>query len=195
MLKRITLMAAAVLFGAGLVALAAHRPGPAVFVQPDDEELSQRSACPRGTPESKGAAALAMIAYPWDSLGYRFVFEGPKRGFLAVTNTGTKTIEVYVRQCQGVDQLATVVGHEIGHAIDDRYLSPADREQVQRYRGYSPREWYGCNRCTDYATPAGDFAEAVAYIIAPPGRFRSLLAGPPGDGAQREAIEQYLRRR
>lgn len=164
------------------------------FSQPGDDQAST-SRCTAGSPTLRGQAALLLIDYPWERLGYRFAFEPGRKGFLAITNTGTKVITLYVRRCQGVDELAHTLAHEVGHAIDDRYFTGADRAQIAAYRGYAGVAWYpSCNACSDYSSGAGDWAEVAAQLIGPPGRFRSRLNGPPGAGAQRDAMAAYIER-
>jgi hypothetical protein len=52
--------------------------------------------------------------------------------------------------------------------------------------------WYGCDGCTDYRSPAGDWAEVFAYWLAGPGDFRSQM-GPPPDAAHMALIAQLYR--
>jgi hypothetical protein len=48
-------------------------------------------------------------------------------------------------------------------------------------RGIDPRTpWYGCSRCADFATPAGDFAEVYAQWATGASSNRSQLSGDPG---------------
>jgi hypothetical protein len=163
------------------------------FIQIDPDAQPATAQCPSGTPTQKGQEAVTLVTYPWEQLDYRVEFLGPRSGYLAITNTGTKTISLYVRSCQSVNELAHTMAHEFGHAIDDRYNTEADRAQIQLYRGIIPaRPWFGCSSCTDYATPAGDFAEVFAYMHSPPGRFRSQLNGPPGPPEQLAAMEQFF---
>lgn len=47
-------------------------------------------------------------------------------------------------------------------------------------RGLSPSSsWWPCNRCTDFSSPAGDFAEVFATWLVGPADFRGHLKGPP----------------
>lgn len=162
-----------------------------VYDQPNEEPATTN--CPTGTPVERGIQALELIKYPWRNLNYTVEFLYGKPGYLAITNTGTKHIKLFVRPCQFVDELANTLAHEFGHAVDDRYNTEADRAQIQLFRGYSTsRAWFGCNGCTDFATPAGDFAEVFAFMHGPPGRFKSKLNGPPGSPEQRAAMEQFF---
>jgi hypothetical protein len=47
-------------------------------------------------------------------------------------------------------------------------------------RGIDPSTpWFGCDRCTDFKTPAGDFAETFALLLLGPGHFSGRIAPPP----------------
>lgn len=149
----------------------------AIYTQ-DDTGMAANTTCAKGTPQQKGTQAQELVTYPWRDLNYTVSFLGPRKGILALTHTGRKTIEVYVRGCQSVTSVAGVFAHEVGHALDDRLMTPDERGEYLAVRGISG-EWFGCNRCTDFATPAGDFAEVFSFIHAPPHEFRSKMAGPP----------------
>jgi hypothetical protein len=74
--------------------------------------------------------------------------------------------------------LRHVIGHEPGHAYDTAHLTPATRRAWQLARGIPvTTPWYGCSGCTDFATPAGDFAEVYAQWASGSGTNDSELAG------------------
>lgn len=79
---------------------------------------------------------------------------------------------------------ARVLGHEIGHAVDFSRMGDERRREWMELRSLSG-PWYGCWGCTDFGTPAGDWAEAVGHTItgglAP---WRSQLGPPPDPTAQ-----------
>ena len=52
-------------------------------------------------------------------------------------------------------------------------------------------EWFGCDECSDYATPAGDFAEVFEYWLLGPGDFRSQM-GPPPSSEQLELLSHLF---
>jgi hypothetical protein len=92
----------------------------------------------------------------------------------------TKTIEVYARPADDVQTLASDIAHELGHAIDLTYNTAASRADWKRARGIDPATpWFGCNRCSDYSTPAGDFAETFSLLLLSPGNFRGRIAPRP----------------
>jgi hypothetical protein len=50
-------------------------------------------------------------------------------------------------------------------------------------RGINPKTpWFGCSGCTDFNTPAGDFAETFAFLLLGPGNFSGKIASAPAEG-------------
>lgn len=132
--------------------------------------------------ESVGQAALAMIDYPLEPLGWTVSFLPGRSGYLGLAIGPERRIEIYVRPSHGVTDVAHTLAHEIGHAVDLTYGSNYRRAEYRRMRGFSPDvTWFGCDECSDYATPAGDFAEVFEYWLLGGGDYRSQLAGPPDD--------------
>ncbi len=130
--------------------------------------------------EATGQAALARIDYPVESLGWTIAFLPGRPGFLGLAIGEKRRIEIYVRSDHGVDDVTHTLAHEIGHAVDLTYGTGYRRREYRRMRGLSSDgAWFGCNSCSDYATPAGDFAEVFEYWLLGGGDFRSELAGPP----------------
>ena len=129
----------------------------------------------------RAGAVLRGLDYPWQRLGFSIAFLGPRRGALGAAFLEERRIEIYVRPEQGQLELAHVIAHEIGHAVDFTYGTPDRRAEWMRLRGLDPAwPWPACPGCPDYATPAGDFAEVFAYWLAGPGSgFKGRLAGPP----------------
>lgn len=130
--------------------------------------------------ETVGQAALATIDYPIDSLGWSIRFLPGRSGVLGLAIGPKRRIEIYVRPTHGVSDVAHTLAHEIGHAVDLTYGTAYRRDEYSRMRGLSAdAKWFGCDHCTDYATPAGDFAEVFEYWLLGAGDFRSQLLGPP----------------
>jgi hypothetical protein len=125
-------------------------------------------------------SALELISIPWQGLGYEIVFMPPRSGFRAMTLPGQHRIEVYARPQDDLDLLAYDIAHEIGHAVDLRYNTAETRRQWMQLRGIDPATaWFGCDRCSDYNTPAGDFAETFALLLRGPKYFRGRIAARP----------------
>ncbi len=134
------------------------------------------------TIQERGEAALALISYPWPELGYRVIFTGGRAGVLGETNSTMRTITIYIRDGQTSLQLARTIAHEMGHALDFSHTTIAEARQYLAVRGlnYDVRDWYPtCDGCTDFGSPAGDFAETFAYYLFGPGDFRSLIGAEP----------------
>ncbi len=118
--------------------------------------------------------------FPWQQLKYEIVFLGPKRGYRAMTISSKQRIEIYVRTGDDSQMLAYDIAHELGHAIDLTLNTKESRKKWMEARGIKPSTpWFGCDRCSDYNTPAGDFAETFAYLLLGPGYFYSRIAPAP----------------
>jgi hypothetical protein len=128
----------------------------------------------------RGARVLASLHYPWQRLGYRVEFLPAKAGYLGQTDFDDRVVEIYVRIAESDLVLAHSIAHELGHVLDFTRGSAATRALYLSTRGLGRSlAWFGCSGCTDFRTPAGDWAEVFAYWLAGPGDFRSELAGPP----------------
>ena len=124
--------------------------------------------------------ALALIDFPWKQLEYEIVFLPARRGFRAMTIQKERRIEIYVRPADDTGLLAYDIAHELGHAIDFSHNTHEIRRKWMELRGIdSATPWFGCNRCTDYSTPAGDFAETFALLLLGPEHFSSRIAPKP----------------
>jgi hypothetical protein len=125
-------------------------------------------------------AVLSLIHYPWEDLGFSIVFLGSRLGYRAMTLTGRRRIEIYVRPGEGLMSQAYDLAHELGHAFDLKKNDGARRRKWCELRGIKPNTpWFGCDACPDYGTPAGDLAETFAYLLLGPGNFHSTMAPQP----------------
>ena len=137
-------------------------------------------------------SALGLLQIPWKQLGYQIVFMPPRAGFRAMTLPAKHRIEVYARPQDDLDLLAYDIAHELGHAIDVTYNTTATRRQWMQLRGIQAgTAWFGCDRCSDYNTPAGDFAETFALMLCGPKYFRGRIAEKPTP-EQVSALAQLL---
>src|SRR4051812_27225753 len=115
-------------------------------------------------------AALVLISFLWQELHYDIVFRPPQRGVRAMIFPGVRRIEIYARPQDETRLIAYDIAHELGHAIDMTLNTDDTRRQWREIRGIDPAEpWFGCDRCTDFSTPAGDFAETFAFLLLGPG--------------------------
>ena len=129
--------------------------------RPTDAELGPQAARER--------AALELIQFPWQELGYKVVFMGARPGYRGMTISATRRIEIYVRPGDTPRRLAYTLAHEFGHVIDLTHNTGESRSRWMQKRGLDPRTpWFGCNACSDYSTPAGDFAESFAAMLVGP---------------------------
>lgn len=139
------------------------------------------SPAPAPTLQERGEQALALLDYPWQRLGYRVEFEGPMTGLLGETNSSTRVVTIFIRDNHSAQQIARTLAHELGHALDFSLTTVHEVRQYLAIRGlpHAVTDWYPCNACNDFSSPAGDFAEVFAYYLLGPGDFRSEIAGEP----------------
>jgi hypothetical protein len=143
-----------------------------------------------------GAEALQQLAYPWQQSlpGWQIHFLPGRTGLLGATWPEDQQIDLYVRAEHTADDVAHVLAHEMGHAIDVTWFGPDDRSAWRSARGFTPeRAWFGQAGESDYATPSGDFAEAFAVWQVGPDRYRGV-AGPRPDAGQLTLVAQLSTR-
>lgn len=135
-----------------------------------------------GWQQRRGEAALGSLRRPADADGFRLSFEPGRSGVIGLAVLDQGRMQVFVRSCADLPSslLRHVVAHELGHLVDAARLTDDQRAQWRAVRGIpADSPWYGCNACTDFATPAGDFAEVYAQWQTGAGSNRSELAGSP----------------
>lgn len=138
-----------------------------------------------GWEQRRGEAVLASLDFDWQALGVPLTFLPARSGYYGLTFLDGP-IEIYVRPDQSPAHLSHVVAHELGHAIDLRWLDDADRARYRELRALDDRGWYACGYCTDFDTPAGDFAEVFATALVGARHFSSNLAAAPDPGELRQ---------
>jgi hypothetical protein len=125
--------------------------------------------------------ALGLISFPWQERlpGWQVSFLGRDDAYYGMTLVEERRIEVYVRQEQTPADIAGVLAHELGHAVDVTLLCWRDRYEWLTSRGQAPTaRWYVGDGASDFESGAGDFAEAFAVWQV--GRDSwSRLAGDP----------------
>jgi hypothetical protein len=178
----------------GLVALRPADTPEGSAAGPRPATASSRAAS-RVDPAAQRAAlrrALALVSRP-DRMGYRIVTAPPRPGVRAETNTGTRTITVYLDPPDASHRVAHDIAHELGHAWEADHLDAAGRRAYLRARGAAGAAWWPAPGTADYATGAGDFAEVFARCHAASPEFRSRLAPAPADSCA--ALPAAARRR
>ncbi len=109
-------------------------------------------------------------------------FSRGRSGYLGATDRRDASVRVFVRSCAAEPDtlLRHVVAHELGHAFDLVHLTEPERSAYRRARGIPPgKPWFGCDGCSDFATPAGDFAESYALWLRYGGTHRGELVPAP----------------
>ena len=133
-----------------------------------------------GWQQRRGAKALASLRYGQPA-GVTIAFL-PGRGSLrGLTYFDRAHVDVFVGTCaEESDRLLRhVVAHELGHAHDALTMSEQDRAAYKAARGIpASTPWFGCSYCSDFATPAGDFAETYAQWQRGATTSRTQIARP-----------------
>jgi hypothetical protein len=127
------------------------------------------------------ARAQALVDLRPSDIGYRLVVRGAAGEVRGQTNTGRRTITLFVAGGDAAHRVAHDLAHEIGHAYDDLHLTPAQRRAWLRARAAPSAPWFPDGTVSDYDTGAGDFAEVFARCHAASPEFRSRLAPRPAD--------------
>ncbi|MGI9622576.1 MAG: hypothetical protein ACR2PK_07045 [Acidimicrobiales bacterium] len=112
-----------------------------------------------------GEAALALVSYDWARRlpGWTIRFEDADRDVRGLTFSRERLIEIYVRPTDSAADLARVVAHELGHAVDVTHNTDAQRQLWRNSRDLDASiPWWPQSAAVDFATGAGDFAECFA---------------------------------
>ena len=110
-------------------------------------------------------AVLARINFPWRQRlpGWTVAFLPGRPGLRGLTLVQQHRIEIYVRAEFTDQQVAEVVAHELGHAVDVTLLDSTERLQWLSARGLPPTTpWFEVDEHGDFGSGTGDFAESFA---------------------------------
>jgi len=143
-----------------------------------DETLSQQLVAPASTfAATMGAAAEASIDFDFRSQleGWEFRFDDDHPSLHGLTRSDEQLVIVHVEQDATVDMVASVLMHEVGHAIDLDRMTDEQRAEWIELRGI-PAVWWTGNGLSDFAVGSGDFAEAVAAVTV--GSKSNSVYGP-----------------
>jgi hypothetical protein len=153
------------------------------------------------SPDGMGAAALALVRYPWQQIpGYSIQFlpiaDAPSPGFYGNTSFawgkagGVSTLYVYPGET--VDQLAGIIAFEIAHEVDAAYVEPqGGHEQIAAILGMHPASWAPECDCAEQGYLSGWYAAAFSNYWSPGVGAWSTLAPPPS-GAVLAAVQPWL---
>ena len=112
-----------------------------------------------------GQLALDRMSFDWRITfpAWRVEFLGPREGLRALTYPSEKKIEIFVRADDTAETLHRVFAHELGHVFDVELNDDADRARWAAQRDLpASAPWWPSAAAPDFATGAGDFAEAFA---------------------------------
>ncbi|MBK5306670.1 MAG: hypothetical protein JJD92_08300 [Frankiaceae bacterium] len=138
-----------------------------------------------GWVERRGTAALAGLLHATPA-GVTVSFLPGGGALKGMTYYDRHHVDVFVQSCarESDTLLRHVVAHEMGHAWDSVHMTDELRARYLAARGIATgTPWFGCNKCQDFATPAGDFAETYAQWQRGASDNRSTVA-PAASPAQ-----------
>jgi hypothetical protein len=135
-----------------------------------------------GWQAKRGQLALSTLRDTGQRSGVTVAFKGAKSGYLGLTFPERRHVDVFVRSCsaESMTLLRHVMSHEMGHAFDAAHMNAASRKAYMAMRGIpAGTPWFGCDYCTDFATPAGDFAETYSQWQRGSSDSRTRIAPMP----------------
>jgi hypothetical protein len=137
-----------------------------------------------GWQAKRGQLALSSLRDTGQRSGVTVAFKGTKAGYLGLTYPERRHVDVFVRSCsaESFTLLRHVTSHEMGHAYDAAHMNSSLRRAYMDMRGIpAGTPWFGCNYCTDFNTPAGDFAETYSQWQRGSHDSRTQIAAMPND--------------
>ena len=133
------------------------------------------SAAP-GSPDAMGAAALALVRYPWQQLpGYSILVPARSATLRHLGSTATPTSPgarpggvstMYVYPGETVDKLAGITAFEIGHEVDAAYVEPqGGHDQIAGLLGVHPASWAPECDCAEQGYLSGWYARRLLGLL------------------------------
>ncbi len=129
-----------------------------------------------------GTEALTLISYDWPTElpGWRIEFVEDDSPVAGYTWSREERIEVFVRPGADAHDLARILAHELGHAVDVTLNRPEHRAEWLSGRGIAAdTPWWPSSGAADFRTGAGDFAEVFAAWQIGNADFRSEVGPVP----------------
>ena len=141
------------------------------------------------TIEQRATPALDAISYPWETElpGWHIDFVGANGDIAGYTWSRDRRIEIFVRDDATSADIARILAHEFGHAVDIDRNDPSERARWLEVRGAPDAPWWPIDGAADFATGAGDFAESFTVWQVGADDYRSELAPVP-TGAQLDLL-------
>src|SRR3954447_7460363 len=163
-----------------------RRVAPAKPVAAPARSSSTGDVCSgSGWQAARGSRALASLRHSTPA-GVSVSFKAGRSGYLGLTYPAQRHVDMFVRSCgsESWSLLRHVMAHEMGHAYDAAHMTAAKRARYMAMRGLpAGTPWFGCGYCTDFATPAGDFAETYSQWQRGSSDSRTRIAPMPGPAA------------
>ncbi len=145
-----------------------------------DSVVESESIAPTDAVRQLGGAAEALLPFDWQEAlpGWEINYRGHNDSFRGLTYPYEQTIEIFVRADDTPEQLASIVAHELGHAMDVTHMGSDERNRWLEARGVDDAPWWSDAFASDFESGAGDFAEAFA-VWAINDASSSEIAGQP----------------
>lgn len=150
------------------------------------------SQAPTSAAVGLGAAAEDLLPFDWEAAlpGWEINYRGHNNNFRGLTYPYEQTIEIFVRESDTPERLASILAHELGHAMDVTHMGSDERNQWLDARGIEDAPWWADAFVSDFQSGAGDFAEAFA-VWSIDDESTSEIAGQP-TVAQLELISSFF---
>ena len=144
--------------------------GQIAVIFPTAKAEKLRHILPTFTWEQVGGQALRQVNWDWRSAldGWSIRFGPGRPGYHGLTETSVRRITIWIRPTESPESVAGTIVHELAHAFDEKYLTPALRSKWLAVRGLPPdTPWYFPvgHLLSDYLSGAGDFAESVSWTL------------------------------
>ncbi len=177
----------------GKAARAARRaPAAQPAAQPAARAAARPAPFTAAEAERRGRAAYNSLHHALPT-GWRLdvrVYAGTNQG---LADSAARRVTLWVRSSDTPAELRITLAHELGHVLDYTTLSDRDRQRYLELRDRvgSTAPWYPRNGTSDYASPAGDFAEVYALWRGGAGDFRSTFAPAPDRAHLDQAVSLF----
>lgn len=153
-----------------------------IVIEIAEFEVADQTPAPTLADRSLADEALDRVSFDWRSAfpEWQVEFRGPRDGLRALTYPAERRIEIFIRPTDTAATLHRVFAHELGHVVDVELNSDTDRARWLDERDIAQdTPWWPSAQAPDFATGAGDFAEAFA-VWETGVSTRSTIGDQPG---------------